>query len=291
MKEEYDIFFFFPFYCIGGAERVNAEIIRAFPDKKLIVFFTKKSQNNGMKHFFVLPNVEVKEIQTWTDNKFIYWANFIFRGICSQYINSQRRKPAVFIGQCNFGYKLTPHLRRDIKISDLLHTYHSTFLWIWAPFIQFIDERVLISPRIKSAFTESFIKYGIPLKYIDNIKIVSYCLEYIPEIKFPKSFDLPLKVYYAGRGGNQKRVWIIISIINKCRLLNLPLEFKLAGSFQMRFLILLFLMELSWEKLMGESMYQFHKANDILLTSAREGFPIVIMEAMAFGSIPLIARC
>ncbi|MGB2735775.1 MAG: hypothetical protein WBC35_17975, partial [Saprospiraceae bacterium] len=27
LKEEYDIFFFFPFYCIGGAERVNAEII------------------------------------------------------------------------------------------------------------------------------------------------------------------------------------------------------------------------------------------------------------------------
>ena len=38
-------------------------------------------------------------------------------------------------------------------------------------------------------------------------------------------------------------------------------------------------------------MYRFHRSNDILLmTSAWEGFPLVIMEAMAFGAIPLVSN-
>lgn len=38
-------------------------------------------------------------------------------------------------------------------------------------------------------------------------------------------------------------------------------------------------------------MYNFHKDNDVLLmTSAWEGFPLVIMEAMAFGAVPLVSK-
>jgi glycosyltransferase involved in cell wall biosynthesis len=42
----------------------------------------------------------------------------------------------------------------------------------------------------------------------------------------------------------------------------------------------------------GEEMYNFHKNNDISINDICMGrvFPIVIMEAMAFGAIPLVSN-
>lgn len=292
LDHEYDIFFFFPGFTIGGAERVNAEIIRTFEDKKVIVFFTKNSHNNGMKHFFQLPHVTIREINKWTDNKYIYWANLIYRGICSYYINRQKAKPVVFIGQCNFGYKLTPHIKRSIRIHELIHMFDKRFTWVWAPFVKFIDTRIMVGEVIMNKFRDSYVKEGIPKVFTERFYKIFYRLEYLPNYLHVHSFDLPLKIYYAGRGGPQKRVWIIVEIIKKCRAMNLQVDFKLAGSFRDELPETLiddgtYVGELKG----GDEMYNFHQQNDILLmTSAWEGFPLVIMEAMAFGSIPLVSK-
>lgn len=292
LQEEYDVFFFFPGFAIGGAERVNAEIVKSVSDKKVIIFFTKNSPNDGMRHFFELPHVTIREINFWTDKKWMYWGNLMYRGICSSYINRQKKRTTVFIGQCNFAYKLTPHIRRDIKINELIHMYDPRFTWVWAPFIQFIDTRIIVGEVFKTKFAKCYREAGIPEKFLERLKIIFYRLEYLPEQFHKRNFELPLKVYYAGRGGPQKRVWIIVDIIKKCRALNLPVTFKLAGPIQD---------ELPEDMLQdgtyvgelqgGQEMYDFHKANDILLmTSAWEGFPLVIMEAMAFGAIPLVSN-
>lgn len=291
LGEEFDIFMFFPGYAIGGAERVNSEIVKAVSDQKIFIFFTKKSPNEGMKHFFERPNVVCREISRWTDNKWQYWNSFIHRGICSHYINRQKKTPAVFIGQCNFGYKLLPHLKKEIRVSELIHMYDPKFTWVWAPFIRYIDTRVIVGEIFRQKFADCYRRAGIPEKYLHRLKIIFYRLEYVPERFHEKNFELPLKVYYAGRGGPQKRVWIIVDIIRKCRALHLPVEFKLAGPLRE---------ELPEDLLSdgtyvgelqgGQDMYRFHRSNDILLmTSAWEGFPLVIMEAMAFGAIPLVS--
>ena len=292
LQEEYDVFFFFPGFAIGGAERVNAEIVKSVSDKKVIIFFTKNSPNDGMRHFFELPHVTIREINFWTDKKWMYWGNLMYRGICSAYINRQKRKTTVFIGQCNFAYKLTPHIRRDIKINELIHMYDPRFTWVWAPFIQFIDTRIIVGEVFKTKFAKCYREAGIPEKYLDRLKIIFYRLEFLPDSFHERNFELPLKVYYAGRGGPQKRVWIIVDIIKQCRALNLPVSFKLAGPIQDELPDDLiqdgtYVGELQG----GKEMYDFHKANDILLmTSAWEGFPLVIMEAMAFGAIPLVSN-
>jgi glycosyltransferase involved in cell wall biosynthesis len=292
LKCEYDIFFFFPGFSIGGAERVNAEIIKSFDDKKIILFFTKNSPNDGMKHFFELPHVTLKEINHWTDNKWMYWGNLIYRGICSRFINAQSKKPVVFIGQCNFAYKLTPHINRHIKIHELIHMYDPRFTWVWAPFIQFINTRIIVGDIFKTKFAQCYKEAGIPDKYLNRLRIVFYRLEFLPQQFHSRTFDLPLKIYYAGRGGPQKRVWIIVEIIKRCKALSLPVQFKLAGSFkdELPQMILddsCYVGELKG----GQEMYHFHQSNDILImTSAWEGFPLVIMEAMAFGAIPLVTN-
>lgn len=292
LHQDYDVFFFFPGFAIGGAERVNAEIIKTVSDKKVIIFFTKHSPNDGMKHFFELPHVTLKEINTWTDNKWMYWGNLIYRGICSAYINNQKKKTTVFIGQCNFGYKLSPHIRRDIQIHELIHMYDPRFTWVWAPFIRFIHTRIIVGDIFKTKFAQCYHQAGIPSTYLERLKIIFYRLEYLPQTIPTRTFDLPLRVYYAGRGGPQKRVWIIVDIIRQCRALNLPIEFKLAGPLQHELPDDLltdgtFVGELKG----GQDMYHFHQSNHILLmTSAWEGFPLVIMEAMAFGAVPLVSN-
>ncbi|MBU3677110.1 MAG: glycosyltransferase family 4 protein [Chitinophagaceae bacterium] len=290
LKQEYDVFLFFPGYTIGGAERVNAEILKCLDDKKVMVFFTKHSANQGMLHFFQLPHVAWRDISRWTDNKWMYWGNLIFRGICSAYINRQKKKPTVFIGQCNFGYKLTPHLQRNIAIHELIHMVDPKFNWVWGPFIQFIDTRILVGDVFIEKFADLYKTMGIPEKYTQRFKKIVYRLEYIPEKATPRHFSLPLRVYYAGRGGHQKRIHLLVEIIRHCRELSLPIEFHLAGSFASELPQNLiddgtYVGELQG----GEAIYAFHRSHDILLmTSAFEGFPLVIMEAMAFGAIPLV---
>lgn len=292
LKEEYDVFFFFPGFAIGGAERVNAEIVKTVSDKKVIIFFTKNSPNDGMKHFFQLPHVTIREISFWTDKKWMYWGNLMFRGICSAYINRQKRKPSVFIGQCNFGYKLTPHIRRDIKINELIHMYDPNFTWVWAPFTKYLTNRIVIGDTILEKFQICYEKNQIPLGYLKRFKKIFYRLEYMPTEFLKRNFDLPLRIYYAGRGGPQKRIHLILQVIEKCRNLNLPVTFALAGPL-FNDLPKNFLTDNTYigEIQGGEQMYSFHKSNDILMmTSAWEGFPLVIMEAMSFGSIPLVTN-
>ena len=47
------IFFFFPYYHIGGAERVHLRITQCLKDKKNIVFFTDRSRDNKFRPSFL----------------------------------------------------------------------------------------------------------------------------------------------------------------------------------------------------------------------------------------------
>ncbi|MFN9980100.1 MAG: glycosyltransferase family 4 protein, partial [bacterium] len=204
--------------------------------------------------------------------------------------NNQKETPIVFNGQSNFGYKVLPHIKKGIRKIELIHAYDPVFTYVWAPFISYIDSRIIIGDVFFEKFKKCYEQEGIPLNYLDRIVKIEYRLEYIPQSFTFRNYTYPLKVYYAGRGGRQKRLWILFKIIEESLNLKLPFEFHLAGSFENELTEqvkanVIYHGELNG----GEEMYEFHKNGDILLmTSAFEGFPIVIMEAMSWGAIPLV---
>lgn len=289
LPQEYDIFFFFPIYGLGGAEKVNADIIECVKDKQVIIFFTRTSYQRTSLHLFQKENVTIRDISKWTDNKWRYWDNLFYRGVCAYYINTQKKQPVVFNGQCNFAYKLFPHLKKDILKLELIHNSYKHFARIVFPYVLFIDKRIMITDIHLKEYSNYYDKIGIPEKYKGRMQKILNKIDPSEGSGPRKEYGERLNVYYAGRGGPQKRIWLLVKAIEECLRLNLPVQFHLAGNFKEE--LPPFILEnciYHGEIKSGKEMAAFHQRMDVLMmASAFEGFPIVIMEAMINGAVPV----
>jgi L-malate glycosyltransferase len=289
LPESYDIFFFFPIYGLGGAEKVNADIVDCVRDKRVIVFFTRKSQDDTMLHFFKRSYVTILDISKYTDNKWRYWSNLFYRGVCAYYINKQQKQPIVFNGQCNFAYKLFPHLKPDIRKIELLHNSHKHFAWITFPYIPFIDQRILITDSLVQDHARYYDEIGLDSTYKSRMRKIVNKIEIPKGAGARKEYGKRLNFYYAGRGGPQKRVLLLVKAVEQCLEIGLPINFHFAGNFKDE-LPSSFVSKITYhgEIKGGREMMAFHQQMDVLmLTSAYEGFPLVIMEAMICGVVPI----
>jgi glycosyltransferase involved in cell wall biosynthesis len=289
LKEDYDLFCIYPTYDLGGAEKVNAHVVSSIRDKKIIIFFVKKSNSTTTLHLFEHPNVTIVDISSQTD-KAQSFTNFIARGMVAYYMNRQQKKPVLFNGQSNFGYKLLPHLDNGIRTVELIHTSERKFARIIDPYVEDIDCRIMVAKSIVADHSRYYDAIGIPAKYKANIRIVFYKIEFYTDRNIDRDYAGRLKVFYAGRGGYQKRIHLIVEIIRQCQQLGLPLDFSFAGNYREE-LPEDILATCTYDGLIqsGRAMSDYQQGKDILLmTSAFEGFPLVIMESMANGVIPVV---
>jgi glycosyltransferase involved in cell wall biosynthesis len=98
-----------------------------------------------------------------------------------------------------------------------------------------------------------------------------------------------LHVLYVGRGTKEKRVHLVAEIAKQCSLLKLPVQFELIGNLKSAiddkfYPHLKFSGEIKDISILSE---KYKKADILLITSFREGFPMVIMEGMANGVVPI----
>lgn len=291
LKEAYDIFFFFPFYHTGGAEKVHAQIASAFKDRKAIIIFTRKSHNEGFRQLFINSGHKVLDISSYTDDKKKYWNNLVWRGLVSEHINNQAVRPVVFNGQCNFAYKCSPWIKRGIPQLELIHSYNS-FSQIRIPFLPFYRKTVMISQKAISDHRQQYQRIGIPEEYDRNIQFISNGIP-LPENQAPKVFTgIKLKVLYAGRGTPEKRVYLVARIAKQCRAEKRPIDFFYLGDIKPFLEEELtdtgtFLGNISNSEEVDDA---YRNADVLIITSSEEGFPMVVMEAMSFGCIILATQ-
>lgn len=284
LGKEHDVFFFFPFYHIGGAEKVHLNIARAIGGKNCIIFFTRKSFNNLFYKDFVATGCELRDISRFTDNKWLYPVNIVFRGMITGYINRQKKKPLVFNGQCNFGYKISPWVKKEIPQVELIHSLCS-FSYIRIPFLPFITRTVMISTIRIQEHLELYKRYGIPLDLGKRITFIMNAID-LPTVKpMPRQHSPTMNVLYVGRSTPEKRVHLIAQMAAAVGKEPDKIQFTFLGDVKeaipeeyhpyCRFL------GNQNDPVLIANVYR--QASVLVLVSDTEGFPMVVMEAMAFG--------
>jgi L-malate glycosyltransferase len=283
LSKEFDFYFFFPFYSIGGAEKVHAQIVQAVANENCIIFFTKRSSNNLFLNTFMKTGCKVFDISKYTDNKGLYFLNIIYRGIISGYINSQNKKPVVFNGQCNFGYKISPWIKKSVMQVELIHSFNS-FSIIRIPFISFYHTTVMISQQTIADHIQQYKRLSIPIQYSTRIRFILNGIS-LPDDKRNFVSEDQFTVLYAGRGTTEKRVHLVAAIAQRLLKEILPIKFLFMGDVKDAIpMTLQSGLEFLGNQNDPKAIQNIYRSSDVLiLTSVFEGFPMVVMEGMANG--------
>jgi glycosyltransferase involved in cell wall biosynthesis len=281
-EKEYEIYFFFPFYHIGGAEKVHAQVAQAMGNDRCIIYFTRRSHNRLFYEQFVASGCVVKDISKYTDNKFLYFLNLIYRGIVAYRINRQQKMPVVFNGQCNFGYKISPWINRKVPQVELIHSFN-TFSWIRLPFLPFIHQTVMISKVRIDDHLQQYRRLKVPGKYDERIRYIGNGIKMsgIP----PRKGDGTLQVLYVGRATAEKRVHLVARIAQALRQKEKETEFLFVGDAEQSIPKELhpYCIFHPFENDENRVMAIYDQADILMIVSNTEGFPMVVMEAMSRG--------
>ncbi|GAA4333747.1 glycosyltransferase family 4 protein [Flaviaesturariibacter amylovorans] len=283
LDREYRVFFFFPFYHTGGAEKVHAQIAAAAGGPDCILFFTRKSQNDTFLQAFRESGCVIRDVSRYTDNKLIYFVNFIWRGILSGYINAQKKAPVVFHGHSNIAYKTAPWIRKGIRQVDLVHSLN-TFSMIRVPFIPFYHETVLISQVKRQAHIELYRKLRVPESFIGRLRHIDNAVA-LPERDYAGKPEGTFTVLFSGRPGPEKRLPLFLRIAERMHSESPDIRFRVmgaaagdvAGPVPAN-------VELLGNKTDPEEIQSIYwNSHVLLLTSETEGMPLVVPEAMGNG--------
>ncbi len=282
-KNKSELFFFFPVYEIGGAEKVHTKIVGCFSSEQPWVFFTGKSKNDKLKFLFA-KNCQIFEILSYSFFSYRYSRHLLFR-IAAEYINLHHRPVILGSNEIIF-YCLLPYLRPDIQCVDIIHApgWEIDFSVSVA---ERINQRIIINRRTFDYIKSYYAENGIAEKLLKRVVLIENKVPIPDAMPFKKGGKL--EIIYVGRGSEEKRINLIAEAINKCIGKNIDLRFRLVGD------VINFLDKkyLSKFELMGEIVDDdllnkiYAEADVIILASEREGFPMVIMEAMAHGVVPI----
>jgi L-malate glycosyltransferase len=283
LKSPGSVFLFFSSADIGGATKVNADIINCITDKKPVIIFSKRPKNNGFKTLFEQDGVRIIDLHKKIDNKLYHFVNFFYRGVLSSWI-SQAENPVVFGGECLFLYKVIPHVRKDIPCIELCH------LDGWFPYsIGLIDRitcRITSTARLRDRIIAQYRENRLEDKYYQRLHFIENKID-IPD--YEQVHNPLLEIVYIGRGAPQKRVYLITAIAAKMHELGLPAHFSFVGDVDK----VIDPNEFPFCKFYGNVnddalMKQIYRQSDVLmLTSAFEGLPLVVMYMMAYGKVVL----
>jgi L-malate glycosyltransferase len=275
------LFFFFPFYQVGGAEKIHTDIVACVADQKPFLFFTNRSKDQKFKSLFE-KNGRVFDLSSLINNRYAY---YVCLGALAGFIN---RHPGAVVFGCNsvFFYQLLPRLRKDVRRIDLLHAFGGDIEHVSLPYVHEIDTRVVYSSRAFSDLKAQYASQGADLKLLNRITFIDN-QTVIPETYAEKPLNPRLKVIYVGRGTEEKRVHLIGRAADQCRRAGVAAEFIFVGDVSDAVEIqhrdaCIFKGEIGEFKEL-EKIY--NEADVLVLTSRSEGFPVVIMEAMAHGVV------
>ncbi len=292
-KNQYDFYFFFPFFHLGGAEKIHLQIAQLAKGKKVVIVFTRISNNEGFFNAFKAIGIDIEIASTFTNNNIIRLPlNLIARGYYAARINKDQA--TLLNGQSNFGYKISPWISKSLIQFELIHSFNS-FSWIRIPFANYYTKTIMISENKIQEHIAQYKSIQAPSSLQERIVYIPNAVELIggkKENSITKSWAKPFKVIYVGRGSEEKRISEIISVAKKAKENKLPFEFEIIGDVAeyipadaSNYVTLAGMIN---DKEILNAKYL--AAHFIILLSSTEGMPLVILEAMQNGCIPIVTE-
>src|SRR5450631_3949609 len=222
------IFFFFDRFSLGGAQRIHLDILKSIPDSEKQIYFTRFSPDAlFQKEFYGIPHTESRDIHIWCDYLLLRLFSVHY---FSFYINRHQRAQ-IFGANSTFFYDLLPFVKKKIIRTELLHNF--TFGKKGMEYFGLMNFKWLTYRVVYDSFTRE----NIVLQYAENHINPVYLQRLLfiePGVDIPaeekKSFDGPLKIICAGRGGPQKRIWLLNRIAEFFIEQKSPILFHFAGS-------------------------------------------------------------
>ena len=273
--------FFFPRYAMGGAEKVHLDIVKLNKRKPLVIF-TSPSHNEFHKQEFLnfAYCIEISEILKFP----------LLKWTLSCILKVKINKCKVVFG-CNskYFYELIAKINsKSVQIIDLFHTFHEDRkkgILFWSQFVQNkVNQRIVINNIVKTNLTEYY-----SLNKITNfpkIKVIDNYVEF-PNKKREKSSQI--KIVYLGRFCTKLKNTQYVFNIAKNLIKDRKFEFHFAGFVRSDAKDHEIPENCTIHGLLETSaVYDLLLQSDLLIiTSKLEGFPVVIMEAMICGVVPI----
>ncbi len=278
--------FFFPFAHIGGAERVHAVIVETVAYRNPVVIITDSNVNSTNCSLFPKSTsvLSIRELLNWPFTK--KWV------IKKMFASVQNNKKVYLFGANSFFfYYLLSKLPEETNAIDLIHAFMHEYevgAEKWSiPVVYKLKNRIVISKKTALDLAQQYARKKLPEELTKRIVCIN---NFTPERDFvKKELTGNIKVLYSGRGTHEKRVELISNAARILSEKNAPVEFHFAGNVKGA----IPMEDLPYCILHGEirddevlnSIYS--QSHILLVTSSREGFPMVIMEAMMNGAVPV----
>lgn len=275
------LFFFFPFYHTGGAEKVHADIVNCFTNERPWVFFVKRSHDRTFWQSF---SAAARCFDRGWLLKYTYpFSVGVMAGLIGRHAN-----PRVFGCNALFYYLLLPHLPEQVRATDLLHGLGGGAEQFALPVLDRLAERVVITAGVQRELLSYYRDHQVDPALDSRITVVCNRVD-LPEQPAPKPQDGQLRLLFVGRGSPEKRVHLIGRVARRCAEQGLPVQVTLVGA-------------VAGQLEEGDQVYcqltgplteqaeiarSYQQADLLLITSSREGFPLTVMEGMAQGCVPV----
>ena len=288
---ESEVVFFFPFYHTGGAEKVHSDIVNCFTNNNTYIFFEGKSNSNNNKNNFIQNSSYYEVFDFLNRNRFI---RKIFLIHLSKVINKSKNIITLFASNCSFFYLLLPNINDNINKIDLTHAFSypdkggevSSL-----PFVSYLTNRIVINKRTSLDFKKLYNKNNLD-SYFKRIMIIQNGVS-IKNNNLPLKENEITKICFVGRWSKEKRPELFLEISRRIVKEDSTFKFYFIGTDdkknqkKIKKNKVINLGEIKNSKDLEKLYKEYHF---ILITSYREGFPMVLMEAMNFGVVPICSN-
>ena len=282
-----EILFVFPHFHIGGAEKVHLDIVSSSQTKKCVIFTSKSTTETYLEAF--------KTCAVCFDLSELLTANLNLKSIVTKItinsINTSPRLKVLFGSNSNYFYDLLDFANPKLNVIDLTHAFSCPVSGIEnysLKSVPRIDKRIVVCNKTRLDYEKLYLKNGL-YEYLSKINIIKNGVDLpFPKLKRMNKGLSKIQLLFVGRNSPEKRFDLVLEILELLQKYKIAFTLNVIGpGFDNSSNVNpnIFYLGPIHDKKQINSYYE--SADILLLTSEREGFPLVVMEAMSYGVIPI----